>query len=206
MADEPAPNGTTPTSPSNAVTQEQIDNDWKIYEDHRKQLLEAQLDSVKTLENWLLGLSGGAVTLSITFVKELVGGTDNVRHPAFLFWAWVMFGATCGCIMLVKFFSYYGHKTCIKYLDAEFRKHDNTVWERYDGKFDTVKSVWLIYVFRFLAMALFLAGVVILAFFIYSNLGTKSAMGAKTQAPHVNTQILSTPATRMPPPPLPPKP
>jgi len=170
-ADDAAGNG---SQPAGSTPQEaEIDRDWRIYEEHRKELLKAQLDSVKTFESWLMGLSGGALTLSISVVKELIGA-DKTQASCLLLMGWLLLGTAIVCVLLIKLASYLAHKTCIEKLDGVFTRHSGTVWKRYDKEYNTVCWIKAIYWLRGFALGFFLLGIVSLAFFVYYNVGGKS--------------------------------
>jgi hypothetical protein len=70
--------------------------------EYRNHLVQAQQKAQEDYDKAILALSGGALGLSMTFVKDLIG-SNPVAHKGYLLTAWVCWGVSLTSIL----YSYY---------------------------------------------------------------------------------------------------
>jgi hypothetical protein len=118
-----------------------------------KEKMEAQYDKA------VLTLSGGAIGISITFTKELIG-KDHLNAPNWLVTAWLCWSASLAAILWSFYTSAKAMETAILQTDqhALYR-------ERRGGIFD-----WLTRYLNAIAGALFIFGLVSITVFVRLNL------------------------------------
>ena len=129
-----------------------MDND--IAKEERRNLVEMQYQNSIFLDKWLLTLSAGVFSLSVAFIKNVVGKQPS--SPALLMCSWSAF---CACIIvtltsyLLAFPAYDRQITIV-----EQDKNDKNVYRK--------PMVWL----NIAAVTVFSIGVISLAIFAFLNL------------------------------------
>ena len=130
--------------------------------EYRKSLLSLQQQMQSEYDKAILALSGGALGISLTFLKDIVvrPGSSEIRTPGFLLLAWVCWGASATCIL----FSYFTSASALEKAVAQTDTREIYITAR-GGLFNTVTR-WL----NAFAGLFFLFGVILLVFFTYKNL------------------------------------
>lgn len=146
------------------------DTNYDVYTNQRNGFDASYRDGEKTLDTWLLTLSGGALGLSMTFLKDIAGG-----HPAawisLLAFAWSMLGTSILCVLVNL---YKAPKMCLKSIEAldycmkNYRSHCFLDDVRSKQEKEPVKWFDLRNV---LAASTFIIGIVCLGIFLMKNLG-----------------------------------
>ncbi len=74
--------------------------EWEpAYRDERNKLIDGEHDYAKSYDKYLLSLSGGALALSITFIRHIIGD-DPVQMPALIVWAWISFALSVAAALV----------------------------------------------------------------------------------------------------------
>lgn len=128
--------------------------------EYRALLLETEQKSQATFDKTLLSLSGGALGVSFAFVRQFVGA-GVASEPGVLFAAWICWIASLASVLLSHYFSTLAIRKAIEQLDAGAMGA-----ERVGGHFDTAVAV-----LNGAGGLLFIAGLVVIAFFVRANLG-----------------------------------
>ena len=132
-----------------------MDDRLKEYREH---LVSAGQKAIETYDRTLLTLSGGALALSLAFIRDIAPAP--VSRPKFLLWAWVLWVVA----LLITVGSFYiSHLALTK---AMAQVDDETIHERSQGgRWTTVVKV-----LNPVAGLAFMAGVVLIVCFAYANL------------------------------------
>lgn len=144
--------------------------------DYRKFLVAAEQKSQEDFDKAVLTLSGGALGISFTFLKDIVG-VNSITEPAFLIWSWRLWAGSILCVLFSYFLSHLSLRKAIAQVD------DQTI---YDQKPGAMWSTWTACL-NIAGAALFVLGVLMLTCFASINLINKGAMNGGQKA--------STPAT-----------
>lgn len=132
-----------------------------LLKDYRAQLVALEQQSQSTFDRTLLTLSGGALGVSLAFVKDLLGGAAPARGQL-LMGAWVSWICSLGLVLCSHYFSVLATRTAIKQVDA------GKIYEHAPGKgFGTVTD-WL----NALGGLAFIGGLVLIALFANANFRT----------------------------------
>ena len=127
--------------------------------DYRKSLqtLEQQMQS--QYDKAVMALSGGALGLSFSFLKEIVG-KKGIVSGEYLLAAWVCWGASVTCTLASFYTSALALRHAVKQVD------DDSISKAVEaGRFDLLTVV-----LNVTAGLLFVAGVIALVLFVHRNL------------------------------------
>lgn len=154
---------------------EKIDED-KIEYDQELLCYRAELIAIKNKlhENYdklVVALSGGALALSITFLKDLVE-FDNILFPYLLIISWGFFVASIACVLLEILFGIEAQKRAIKQTD------DGSIYISKPGGWLSGATVLL----RYSAAILVLLGLLSISIFSFCNINSNKSEGVKTDA------------------------
>lgn len=142
----------------------QVDEDEStkaLWLDYRKTLIECEQKSQEQYDKAVIVLSGGALAVSIAFIKDVLGDAAPV-HTEWLAVAWGAWGISLACILFSFWFSSVALRKTITQVDVR-KPHEGIVSP--GDKWTTVLK-WL----NFAGGALFVAGAVCLFVFAYHNL------------------------------------
>ena len=145
--------------------------DYEEYTSHRDRLLDGEQYYARNFDKWLLTLSGGALALSMAFLKDVVVGAP--AGAAWLFSSWILFAAailsTLTCILL----SHGAHEKDVEILDQLYQKHDEgwqqQVSEAQGSKVGRRGIGWL----NRASLVCFTLGLCLLAYFASLNIEKK---------------------------------
>lgn len=141
------------------------------YLDQRHALNEAEFKIAESLDKALLTLSGGALAISMTFVKDIA------RNPMWtwaLVIAWLLFGSSITVLLATSYICQLAYRKQRKILDdeqgAKFKRQKNNLEARNEPI--ERKNIWSTStkVGNFSAMVIFLIGLVFLGVFIWVNM------------------------------------
>jgi hypothetical protein len=143
----------------------------QAYLDERKLLLEGEEAYASRFDKWLITLSGGALALSLAFLKDFVP-SNGLRAECCLFFAWVLFTlvivVTLGCTLLCQ-------RAREKYREALDKAYENggCEWQlrARNAQGERCEPKLVAYLNR-LNIVLFPVGLVFLAVFAVSNVAT----------------------------------
>lgn len=136
--------------------------------DNLKQYRTSLAETVRTLnesyDKMLLTLSGGALGLSIAFLKDVVT-LDNVKNPELLLLSWVAFIVSLASVLGRVMFGIEAHRKAIAQVD------DGTIYKnKPGGRFSSLTRV-----LHILSAASLLIGLILIAVFAYRNIGGTNA-------------------------------
>ena len=143
--------------------QEKFDNREEFLA-FRSKLTDWRFEVATSFDNALLTLSGGALGLSMTFLKDV---SENPRRIVILVIAWFSFGLAVLTLLITKYF-------CVIAYGREMKKWD----EQYIQSFEHIEKVkyktniWsvLTHTGNFCGLALFIFGLVMIGIFILENI------------------------------------
>ncbi|MCX6916246.1 MAG: hypothetical protein NT167_24920 [Verrucomicrobia bacterium] len=127
--------------------------------EYRKSLqaLEQQMQS--QYDKSVMALSGGALGLSLSFLKEIVG-KKGIVSGGYLLAAWCCWGASVACILASFYTSVLAMQHAVKQVD------DDSIYTALEtGRFDLLTKV-----LNITAGLLFVVGVIALVLFVHRNL------------------------------------
>lgn len=140
--------------------------------EYRKFLVTAEQKSQEDFDKAVLTLSGGALGISFTFLKDIVG--DNpIAEPAFLIWAWTLWAGSIFCVLFSYFLSHLSLRTAITQVDNDtiYEQKPGGVWARWTALLNISGAI------------LFVLGVLTLTYFASVNVTNKGAMNDRQKAP-----------------------
>lgn len=127
--------------------------------DYRKQLQALEQKMQSEYDKAIMALSGGALGVSMTFLKDVVLD-QGVHGGNFLLGAWICWGASVTCTL----FSFYTSAQALR--RAVQQTDDRAIYlEMVGGKFNCVTKI-----LNFSGGALFMLGVILIVFFASRNL------------------------------------
>ncbi|MCP4975082.1 MAG: hypothetical protein GY931_02890 [Maribacter sp.] len=127
---------------------------------YRNLLQEAEQKIGEGYDKTLIALSGGALAISVTFIKEIVG-SSKIIEKAFLGLAWGSWALSLTSLLFAFYFGSLAYRYAIKALDQD--RLDNT---NPGGLFSTLTR-WL----NAIGGISFLVGVAAFLYFSYKNTG-----------------------------------
>ncbi len=141
----------------------------KRYLDQRRTLDEAEFKIAESLDKTLLTLSGGALVISMTFVKDIA------RNPVWtwaLMIAWILFGSSVTVLLVTSYVCQLAYKKERETLDAKQRAKFNKHNKKLDEKNEVVENEWseATKVGNISALVIFLLGLIFLGVFIWVNM------------------------------------
>jgi len=89
---------TTAASSDTNIDSHQAHKDHQAYLDERRALISAELEVSSRFDKGILTLSGGALLLSMTFVKDIA---SKPHHTWWLLYSWLLLGGAI-CMMLAS--------------------------------------------------------------------------------------------------------
>ena len=149
-------------------TKELSDKDYDGYLQERKTLLAAEQDYAKSFDRWLVTLAGGALGLSIAFLKDIAG--PKATDVAWLVAAWILFGLSVCASLVSMLISQHGHEAFRAVLDEQATRGGEKFWlcvrEAQRGRWEPTAITCL----NVAAILAFVIGVLSLAVFAALNL------------------------------------
>ena len=134
----------------------------KRYRSSLTQKIERLDDSFDKL---VVALSGGALAVSITFLKDVLG-LERATQPFWLLLAWVMFITSMASILLRIYFGIKANRRAIEQFDACVREGTSFEDRRPGGRYSKITRGSSI-----VALTTLLLGLLFIAWFSYKNLG-----------------------------------
>jgi hypothetical protein len=131
----------------------------KQISDYRKTLQALEQKMQSEYDKAIMALSGGALGVSMTFLKDIV--LDHGVHGGnFLLWAWICWGAS----ITATLFSFYTSGQALRRA-VQQTDDDKIFGEIVGGKFNCITKI-----LNFNAGVLFMLGVILIAVFASRNL------------------------------------
>jgi len=125
---------------------------------YREDLVKTRRESQTLYDKAVIILSGGALGLSLSFVKELLGA-HQIYFVACLMIAWALWAISCGLVLYSHFASVTAHDEAIAALD--------------DNRLPSKAADKLTALFNVLSGVGFLIGLLFFALFAYANLAIR---------------------------------
>ena len=144
--------------------------------DYRKFLVTAEQKSQEDFDKAVLTLSGGALGISFTFLKDVVG-TNPIAEPAFLISSWLLWAGSIFCVLFSYFLSHLSLRRAISQVD------DKTIYRQKPGGNWATWTAWL----NISGAILFVLGVFALTYFASSNVTSKGVMNDRQKATATST-------------------
>ena len=126
---------------------------------YRKHLVERRGVSQGHYDNAVLALSAGALGVSITFVKNIIGDPKEAQWMPLLMIAWIFWGISCASVLYSHFASVSAHDESIDALDN--RREPDIASNKITGLLNRLSGIF------------FMAGLLLFCAFAYSNIGHK---------------------------------
>ena len=158
---------------------------------YRQNLYDVQVKLSESYDKLIITLSGGALALSITFLKDIIK-VDNIVSSWLLLSAWGLFVVSLTCILGEILFGIKAFKKAIKQID------DGTIYgERVGGKSSAVTNV-----LQISASVTLIIGLVLISVFVYFNMGechddSKTKINAETTITTPKAKVESTPKAKV---------
>ena len=128
--------------------------------DYRKALLSLEQQMQSDFDKAIMLLSGGALGVSMTFLKDVLVIKQGVQGGSFLLAAWICWGLSVTCTL----FSFYTSAQALR--RAIQQTDDQTIYlQLVGGKFNQLTKA-----LNLAAGILFMSGVVLIALFVSRNL------------------------------------
>ena len=132
-------------------------------EKYRDYLVQSERKSFEAYDKGLLTLSGGALGISIVFIRDIIGPEplECIINLNFLFSAWLCWGITLGGTLISFYISHLALRKTIKQLD------DKSIYNELPGGIYTVIIKYL----NAFNGIMFLLGMILFVIFVKENMG-----------------------------------
>lgn len=153
------------------------DNDHQMYLDERRLLVEGEVQVAARFDKSILTLSGGALLLSMTFVKDIVSGSPNDTWALIV--SWILLGMAIAAMLTSLLTSQRAYQRQRDILDKQYGSRggrDECNWWAWSTK-------WL----NRISITIFLVAIFFLGYFSIKNV--EKSLGGQ------NEQVKTTPET-----------
>ena len=157
--------GSKAQDPTNA----EFDTDMAMYKDERRTLNEGQIQAHRDSDRWVLGVSGGALALSMTFLSDIVVPSE-MQAKYLLFLSWFALAVSIGSTVTSLHCSAKSWEQHRIALDEGFSEYSNDVWERVRKLQENSKWNKIIEMLNWLSLVSLLLGLLLSGMFLASNL------------------------------------
>ncbi|MBK8902969.1 MAG: hypothetical protein IPM53_17395 [Anaerolineaceae bacterium] len=127
--------------------------------EYRTFLINADQKAQEDFDKTILTLSGGALGISIAFVKDVIGG-NPIEYAWALAWAWISWSVSLTCILTSFYLSQQALRKSIRQVDS-----GEIYQETPGGRFSKFTSYA-----NGLGIIFFILGVLLIVLFAYRNL------------------------------------
>ena len=152
--------------------------------DYRKFLVAAEQKSQEDFDKTVLALSGGALGISFTFLKDVIG-TNPISHPELLFGAWVVWALSTFAVLSSYYLSHLALRRAIAQVDQ------GTIYRQRPGGALALCTAGL----NAAGAILFLAGVLSITLFARANFIQRGAENGNAQPPKASSAPAGTSAS-----------
>lgn len=128
--------------------------------EYRKTLIEIEQKIGEGYDKTLIALSGGALGVTITFIKDIVGESE-IKSECMALMAWVSWALSLTCLLSAFYFGTTAYRYAIKKLDKEELDSNNP-----GGIYSNITNA-----LNLIGGLSFIAGVIFFVYFAYQNLG-----------------------------------
>jgi hypothetical protein len=148
------------------------DSTYATYRDERNRLTDAENDYAKDFDKYVLMLSGGAIGLSIAFLRDLVGD-QPIRNAELLIGAWVFLALAAGMVVFGLYLNPISQRKFRDILDEQAQEGGEGYWTRVREKQQKSWFPTIIHALNVLSAAAFLLGLFLLLWFAYGSVESK---------------------------------
>ncbi|HUU84260.1 MAG TPA: hypothetical protein VM243_12220 [Phycisphaerae bacterium] len=159
----------TPKPPRYGVMSTDV---YATYRDERNRLTDSEQEYGKTYDKYVVTLSGGAIALSLAFLKDIVGDNPITGAPC-LVWAWVFLGLAIGTSVAGLFLAPISFARFRDVLDEQAAEGGDNYWARVRAKQRKRRLPKVIPWLNALSLLTFLAGLLLLMWFTYGSVNAK---------------------------------
>jgi hypothetical protein len=180
--------GKVSRTPSRAINRSEVNMTANDPDDFRSLLIKTAQESQSDYDKSVLLLSGGALGVSIAFVKDIIGAT-HPAHSCLLLTAWILWGVSCASVLVSYYTSSIALSIAIDRVDREPPGKSLT------GAFDVITKI-----LNAVSGLGFLIGLAFFCYFVAANLQPAMDRGGSPQPDTQKTEKGHTVPTRPPPP------
>ncbi len=174
-------------SPKTEITDEELALSQEELREYRKGIIDIKHKLSESYDKLIVTLSGGALALSITFLKDIVGA-GKIVNPMLLLSAWGAFVLSLATVLGAILFGIQAHKRTIKQIDDGTIYDDEVVIGGICSRFST----WL----HCASAISLLAGLIFISLFAFKNMGEENGeQQPKTNTTKTNTTKTNTTST-----------
>ena len=148
--------------------------------EYRQFLVAAEQKSQEDFDKTILALSGGALGISFTFLKEVIG-TSPIAQPSLLLASWLAWAFSTLAVLASYFLSHLALRMAIKQVDA------GTIYDQVPGESFARATA----VLNASGAVLFVLGVCAITLFASANLLSKGVPNGNPQAASPASQATS---------------
>ncbi|MCG8405381.1 MAG: hypothetical protein MI923_09305 [Phycisphaerales bacterium] len=143
---------------------------YKSYLDERSTLLTSSRELSKAYDTWVLTLSGGALGLSMTFVKDIVSPAKP-ECPILLLLSWALLAGAILSIMIGLYQSPIAHSQYIKILDDIYNDlNKRPYWKCVRDEQLKLKRPKIVGILNHVSLICLIIAVLSMSYFTYLNL------------------------------------
>ena len=132
-------------------------------DEYRNSLIELEHKIGEGFDKTLIALSGGALGLTLTFIKDIVG-PQSVEATNFALLSWCLWTASLSSLLLAYYFGSLSYRHALKSYDKGNLNADNP-----GGGYATATNI-----FNVVGVVAFILGVMSFIYFAFENLGSTS--------------------------------
>lgn len=138
--------------------------------EYRAQLIQTTDKLNESYDKLIITLSGGALALSLTFLKDII--TEKPTHLAVLYWSWGLLIGSLASVLGSLLFGIEAYKKAVKQVDA------NSIYEELAGG----RYAILTTILHYLGTICLIAGLVCMSIFTTLNMEEKNVKRQSTTA------------------------
>jgi len=159
----------------------------EILATYRKELVEVKNKLNESYDKLVIALAGGALALSISFLKDVVS-VEKITCAPVLLSAWALFVVSLASVLGEILFGIAAQKEAIKQVDA------GTIYEsRPGGKYSTVTTS-----LHWSASVALILGLLCISFFAFKNIGVQNVRTGTTTETTTNSAASAKSESRTP--------
>lgn len=154
--------------PDPVLVERLSEEDYSLYLEDRKRLFALVETGGQFYHKWLLGISGGALAVSMTFVKDVIK-PESATETVALVAAWCILAAVMALILVNELLGYNAAVRFVAILDSEAGAGGRDFLTRAHNRQIILLAPRFALWIDYLCLALFLAGLICLAYFVKIN-------------------------------------
>lgn len=171
------------------------DRVYDAYQDQRNKLLEAEQDYGRSYDKYMLTLSGGALGLSLTFIKG-VAPSGDLRCVWLVVVAWALLVVTVAIVLVMMRLTQDGHEEYRAILDEECARGGERFWQRVRERQSECRKPTIVGCLSKGSLLSFCVGVVLLFLFTFVNLSARGKSNEQQVGEFRESQVTTQPVAR----------